>query len=78
MRSFTRHLEDDGILPSCVGDVVCCNGFVGYQGTTNGSCICESSGGLAIDVDSEIESLLWPVLRRAYCSLVGSDRGAAI
>jgi len=36
------------------------------------------SGGLAIDVDSEFECLEWPVLRSAYCSLLGSDRAAAI
>jgi len=68
----------DGLLPSCVGDVMCCNEFVGYQGTANGSCICEGPGGLAINVDSEFECLEWRVLRCAYCSLVGSDRDAAI
>jgi len=57
---------------------VYCNEFVGYQGTANGTCICEGSGGLAIDVDSEFECLEWPILRRAYCSLVGLDRAAAI
>jgi len=43
---------------------VCCNEFDGYQGTANGSCICQGSGGLAIDVDSEFDCLEWPVLRR--------------
>jgi len=42
---------------------VCCNQFVGYQGTANGSCICEVSGGLAIDVDSDFECLKWPSVR---------------
>jgi len=44
----------------------------------DGSCICEDSGGVAIDVDSEFECLEWPVLGRAYSSLVGPDRAAAI
>jgi len=57
---------------------VCCNEFVGYQGTVNGSSISEGSGGLALDVDGKLECPEWPVLRRAYCSLVGSDRAASI
>ena len=57
---------------------MCCNEFVGYQGTTNGSSICEGSGGLAFNGDSEFECKEWPVLRRAYCSLEGSERAAAI
>ena len=57
---------------------MCCNEFIGYQGTANGTCICEGSGGLAIDVDSECECLEFPILRCAYCSLVGSDGAAAI
>ena len=32
----------------------------------------------ADDVDSEFVCLEWPILRRAYCSLVGPDRAAAI
>jgi len=66
------------ILPSSIGDVVGCNEFVGYQGTANGSCMCEGSGRHAIDVDSEFECLEWPVLGNAYFSLVGPDRAAAI
>jgi len=57
---------------------VCCNEFGGYQGTANSFCICEASGGLAINIDSEFEYLEWPVLRRAYWSVVASDRVAAI
>jgi len=57
---------------------VCCNEFVGYQGTANGTCICEGSGGLAIDVDSEFKYLEWPILRRAYSSILGPDRAAAM
>jgi len=54
------------------------NEFFGYEGTVNGCCICEGSGGFPTVVDSEFECLEWPVLRRAYCSLVGSDRSTAI
>ena len=57
---------------------MCCKEFVGYQGTANGTCICEGSGGLAIDVDSEFECLEWPILRCANRSLVGPDIAAAI
>jgi len=59
-------------------DVVCCNEFVRYQGTANGTCICEGTGGLAIDVDSEFQFLEWPIFSRAYCSLAGDDGAAAI
>jgi len=49
---LTAIFKGDGVVPSSLGDVVCCHEFGEYQGSTKGSCICEDSSGEAIDIDS--------------------------
>ena len=76
--SIYSHLQSKGIPPCCVGDTVCGNECVRYQGPTNSSYLCDGSIRLAFDVNTDFKFLEWPILSCPFWILVGFDRAASI